>query len=146
MGKRSVPRALLAGVLAVVSSVGCAAHRERRPDPPASLESRAEAYWKRREAKDLAGAYAFYCAGYRQRVSQSEFVALTRLTRLDIRETQVSRIDHAGDRAAVTVSYTFIMPMVSSDPLAGDVTEWWSREADGRWCREDEPLILPFGR
>jgi hypothetical protein len=142
--KRSV--ALLAGVL-VLGSFGCAARQAHRQGPAAvSLESRVEAYWKRREAKDLAGAYPFYCAGYRQRVSPSEFLALTRLTRLDIRETRVSRIDHAGERTAVTVSYTFIMPMVSSEPIAGDVTESWSREADGSWCKEDEPLVLPFGR
>jgi hypothetical protein len=146
MRRHKRPVALLAGVLAL-GSFGCAARQAHRQAPAVvSLESRVEAYWKRREAKDLAGAYAFYCVGYRQRVSQVEFVGLTRLTRLDIRGTQVTQVVHDGDRTDVTVSYTFLMPTVSSEPIAGDVTESWSREADGSWCKEDEPLVLPFGR
>lgn len=109
------------------------------------LESRVEAYWKRRQAKDVSGAYAFYCSAYKNRVPQAEFLQLTRLTRFNLQDIRVARVNSKGDRAEVTISYRFLMPTVSQDMLASESTEVWLHEA-GEWCKEDEPLILPFPR
>jgi hypothetical protein len=50
----------------------------------------------------------------------------------------------ASNKVQVTVSYRFLMPTVSSEPIAGDTTESWVRDVDQEWCKEDEPLVLPF--
>ena len=109
-----------------------------------SLAARVEAYWQRRQAKDLEGAYSFYCPGYKQRVQRSEFLRLTRLTRFDLREVRVEPPRPAQGRAAVTVQLRFMAPFIAPEALQGRTTEWWSRDADGEWCKEDEPLVLPF--
>lgn len=80
------------------------------------LQSHIEEYWKRRQAKDLAGAYAFYCTAYKARVPQAEFLQLTRLTRTDLRGVRVARIKQTGDRAEVWLSLRFMIPALSAEP------------------------------
>ena len=109
------------------------------------LTSRVEAYWNRRQAKDLISAYAFYCTAYRNRVPQAEFLTLTRLVRVDLREVRVARVNQIGHRAEVWVSLRFLLPTVSPDPLDSELMESWVRDADNRWCKEEEPSVLPIG-
>lgn len=111
---------------------------------PSSLESRAQEYWTRRQAKDLAGAYPYYCSAYRARVSQGQFLQMTRLVRFDLRDVRVTAAASSGDRAEVTVAYKFQMPTLADQLLDGQAKEMWVRDADGQWCKEDEPLSLPF--
>jgi hypothetical protein len=113
-----------------------------------AIEARAQTYWERRQAKDLLGAYPFYCAAYRARVSQSQFLQMTRLIRFDMKETRVSSVninDQANDKAQVTVDYKFLVPTLSAEPVSGRSTELWVLDRDGQWCKEDEPLVIPFG-
>ena len=112
--------------------------------PPSPLEARVEQYWARRQAKDLSGAYEFYCAGYRSRVPREQFLQLTRLTRFDLMDIHVVHTQPAGQRAQVTIAYRFAAPMVSEKPVDGQATETWGLEANGSWCKEDEPVVLPF--
>lgn len=132
---------------AAIAGFACAARAERHPPTPAEpLVPRVEAYWKRREVKDLAGAYNFYCSGYKARVPEAEFLRLTRLTRFDIRDVRVAPVVEAADRVEVTVSFRFIAPPLSSEPIESQTREWWVRDDDHQWCKEDEPLVLPFPR
>jgi len=110
----------------------------------ASVEPRAQQYWARRQAKDLTGAYPFYCSGYRSRVSQAQFLQLTRLVRFDLSDIRVVQATVSGDRAEVTIAYKFVAPLVSAQPLDGQAKETWVRDTDGQWCKEDEPVALPF--
>ena len=138
---------LFIGALVTVSSLACAARSDRPgADVATGVTARAEAYWKRREAKDLLGAYAFYCSAYKKRVSQAQFLGLTRLSRFDLRDTRVQAGAETGNRVEVTVSLRFVMPKVALEPLETRSTEWWARDTDGQWCKEDEPLVLPFPR
>ena len=120
------------------------ASNARRGEPASSLESRVNDYWRRRQAKDLAGSYPFYCAGYRARVSAAQFLQLTRLTRFDLNDVRMTGATAEGNRTTVHIAYRFMMPTLSDQPVPGDATETWMREADGQWCKEDEPLVLPF--
>jgi hypothetical protein len=115
------------------------------PQPTASsLESRVQEYWVRRQAKDLAGAYPYYCSAYRSRVSQGQFLQMTRLVRFDIQDVRVTGVTSSGDRAEATIAYKFLMPTLLNQLLDGRTTDVWARDADGKWCKEDEPLVLPF--
>jgi hypothetical protein len=111
---------------------------------PSSLESRVQDYWGRRQAKDLSGAYPYYCSAYRARVSQAQFLQMTRLVRFDLRDVHVTRAALAGDRADVTIAYRFLMPTMVDQPLEGQTKETWARDTDGQWCKADEPVVLPF--
>lgn len=150
---RRCPVVLLAAGLAVV---GCAcaaqsfspAKDSGRGGPPAvrsvTLQERAQQYWARRQAKDLLGAYPFYCAAYRSRVSQAQYLQLSRLNRFDFVSVDVVGAEPIGDRFDVTIAYRFIAPTVSDQPLNGRTSERWARDSDGLWCKEDEPALLPF--
>ena len=111
---------------------------------PATLETRAQAYWARRQAKDLAGAYEFYCPEYRARVSREQFLQLTRLNRFNLTDVRVANVAAAGARSEVTITYRFFLPTLSDQPLEGRASDWWARDGTGVWCKEDEPLVLPF--
>lgn len=126
----------LAGLLACLSIVGSAQNQ--------SLEMRAQQYWARRQAKDLTGAYPFYCSAYRARVPLPQFLQLTRLVRFDLSEVRVAEAAVTGNRADVSVVYKFVAPMVSAQTLDGRAKETWIRDTDGQWCKEDEPIALPF--
>ena len=139
------PLAALAVV--TLSPVGCAARSGRGDEDATRLTSRVEAYWKRREAKDLHGAYAFYCSAYKKQVSEADFLRLTRLTRFDIRDTRVVAVtSESPARAQVTVSLRFTMATISVEPLESRTSEWWARDTDRQWCKENELLVLPFPR
>lgn len=112
-----------------------------------AIEARAQKYWELRQAKDLLGAYPFYCAAFRAGVSQSQFLQMTRLIRFNLTETRVASVtinDQANDKAQVTVDYKFVVPTVSEQPVPGRVTDRWALDPDGQWCKEDEPLVMPF--
>jgi hypothetical protein len=100
-------------------------------------------YWHRREAKDLAGAYGFYCTEYRARVSQPAFLQMTRLVRFDLSEIKIAAAVEEGNRATVRVAYKFAAPNIAPGLLDGETTDTWLRDADGQWCKQDEPLTLP---
>ena len=110
----------------------------------ASLENRAQQYWARRQAKDLTGAYPFYCSTYRSRVSQAQFLQLTRLVRFDLSDVRVAETAVTGDRAEVTIAYKFLAPLLNGQALDGQAKETWIRDTDGQWCKEDEAVALPF--
>jgi hypothetical protein len=116
----------------------------RRGAAPASLVDRATQYWERRRAKDLAGAYVFYCDAYKSRVSHDQYLQLTRLTRFELTDVKVTADPAAHDRAQVTVAYKYMMPVIDTRPLEGKTTEMWAQDKNGEWCKEDEPLILPL--
>jgi hypothetical protein len=109
-----------------------------------SPESRVQQYWARRQAKDLAGAWTFYCADYQARVPQPQFMMMTRLLRFDLRDLKVAKVERHGDKADVTIAYKFSLPTVPGQDLDGQSSDVWSKGADGQWCKDDEPLVLPF--
>lgn len=109
-----------------------------------SIEKRVQEYWDRRKAKDLAGAYPFYCSPYRSRVSQAQFLQLTRLVRFDLLEVRVASVVPMADRAEVTIAYRFMVPTLPEPERDGRTTEIWARDTNEQWCKEDEPLVLPF--
>jgi len=108
------------------------------------LLARASQYWERRKAKDLGGAYVFYCATYKSRVSRDQYLQLTRLTRFDLTEVKVSADPASRGRAAVTVAYKYLFTAISDKPLDGKTSEIWLQDNDGQWCKEDESIVLPF--
>ena len=110
----------------------------------ASVENRAQQYWARRQAKDLAGAYPFYCAAYRSRVSLGQFQQLSRLIRFDLLAFHVAGTEAAGDRIEVTIAYRFLVPTLPEPEVNSQMTETWARDTDGQWCKEDEPVVMPF--
>ena len=130
------------GVQAAASQAAPAA--SSKAGDAGSLEARAQAYWDRRQAKDLTGAYPFYCSSYRSRVSQAQFLQMTRLVRFTLQNVKVTRTVPKGDRMEVTVDYRFLVPTLPEPEAGGQTKEIWARDADGRWCKEDEPLVLPF--
>ncbi len=110
-----------------------------------SLEGRVLQYRAKRQAKDLSGAWTFYCAAYQARVSQPQFMQMTRLLRFDLRDIKVARIQMAGAKADVTGSPT------SSRFRPCPTARWKARlrtpgrtALTGSRCKEDEPLVLPF--
>jgi hypothetical protein len=111
---------------------------------PAPLLARATQYWDRRKAKDLGGAYVFYCTAYKSRVSRDQYLQLTRLTRFDLTDVKVAADPEARGRAEVGVAYKYLFTPVSDKPLDGKTNEIWVQDGDGEWCKEDEPLVLPF--
>jgi hypothetical protein len=150
---------MLAVAAAVLSFTSCAPKASEsvpsvppdRPSPAAStrsqsIEERAQLYWNRRQAKDLTGAHPYYCLAYRAKVPLAEYLLLTRLVRFDLRNIQVSKIalDQTGNRAAVTITYAFVFPTLPDQLAEAEATDTWLREADGTWCKEDEPIALPF--
>jgi hypothetical protein len=110
---------------------------------PALLE-RAAQYWERRKAKDLGGAYPFYCAAYKSRVSRDQYLQLTRLTRFDLTEVKVAADPAARGRADVIVEYKYRFTVISDAPLTGKTSEVWLQDSDGQWCKEDEAVVLPI--
>jgi hypothetical protein len=131
------------GAVVMAGAAVTAVHAEQTA-PPDALLSRARAYWERRQAKDLAGAYAFYCAGYKGRVSQPQLMQMTRLNRFDLKDISVSATMTGADRAQVTIAYKFMLPTLPGELVDAKATDAWSRDPDGQWCKEDEPLVLPF--
>jgi hypothetical protein len=113
-------------------------------DAVTSPESRVLQYWARRQAKDLAGAWTFYCADYQARVPQPQFMMMTRLLRFDLRDLKVAKVERHGDKAEVTIAYKFTLMTVPDQDLEGQSSDVWSKGADGQWCKDDEPLVLPF--
>jgi hypothetical protein len=111
---------------------------------PSRLVKRVEDYWERRELKDLRGAYPFYCEEYKSRVPPDDFVRMTRLVRFDLRDIRVIKVDGDGDRRQVGIAFRFVAPMVGDGLLEGRATDVWKLGRDGRWCKEDEPIELPF--
>jgi hypothetical protein len=128
------------------SSFSSVAQSAPRQTSTSSLESRAQEYWARRQAKDLSGAYPYYCSAYRARVSLAQFLQMTRLVRFDLRDVRVTVTDAASakDRAEVTIAYKFLMPTLGDQLLDGQTKEVWARDPDGQWCKQDEPVVLPF--
>src|SRR5438445_366324 len=135
--ERSAPRVLLAAGLTAALGSACAAksiatgkggNPVGRAVTAATVQERAQQYWARRQAKDLAGAYTFYCAGYRSRVSQAQYLQLTRLTRFDLVSIDVISAEPAGDGFDVTISYRFVAPTVADQPLIGRTSERWRRD------------------
>jgi hypothetical protein len=109
------------------------------------IEARAMKYWQTRADKDLAQAYTFYCPMYRTRVSQPSFIQQTRLIRFDLRNVRVARVDQETDtRAVVHIRFRYLVPTLSPEPLDGEASDVWIKDASGEWCKEDEPLVLPF--
>jgi hypothetical protein len=137
----SLVLALGAGAVACATSGNRETHSHGE-----SLAERAEAYWNRRVAKDLAGAWAFYCDAYKNRVPQSEFLRLTRLARFDLRDARVAEVAGDASRAQVTIAIRFVLPVLSPGPVEFRARESWALDSDGRWCKEDEPAPLPFPR
>lgn len=136
------------GIAALCGAVVTAAAQQRRGGRPdlSSLRNRVQQYWARRQAKDLVGAYPFYCQSYRSRVSLNDFTKLTRLNRFDISDVRVVDITQDHLRYGVRIAYRFVAPMLTTERLDGEATEEWMRESNGQWCKADEPLALPFNR
>lgn len=125
-------------------ALGSPAAAPARAQGAAGPESRVLQYWARRQAKDLAGAWAFYCAEYQTRVPQPQFMQMTRLLRFDLRDLKVAKVDLHGAKADVTIAYKFSLPTIPNEALDGQSSDTWSKGADGQWCKDDEPLVLPF--
>jgi hypothetical protein len=145
----------VAGLMLLVCALPTAARaRAQSPAPavsvsagdraPAPLLDRATQYWERRKAKDLGGAYVFYCAAYKSRVSRDQYLQLTRLARFDLTEVAVAADPAARSRAEVRVAYKYLFTAISDKPLDGKTSEIWVQDGDGQWCKEDESLVLPF--
>jgi hypothetical protein len=110
----------------------------------AALKQRVLEYWQRRQAKDLSNAYPYYCAEYRARVPLAQFLQQTRLVRFDLTGVQVAGAEPDGRRMNVKISYRFLVPSLPQPEQSGQTTEPWMRGADGKWCKEDEVMVLPF--
>ena len=139
-----VASAEMSALAIVKASQGSASASSGQIADAGALEKRAQAYWERRQAKDLSGAYPFYCASYRSRVSQADFLQMTRLVRFTLRDVKVSQMVAVGARAEITVDYRFMIPTLPNPENSGQTKEMWARDPDGQWCKEDEPLVLPF--
>ena len=117
------------------------------PSPSAqsttALVTRVEQYWALRQAKDLAGAWTFYCAEYRARVPRPEYMKMLRLIRFDLRDLKVAQTVVAGNTAQVTISYQLSLLRLPGQDVEGRATQRWALE-DGEWCKTDEALELPF--
>lgn len=134
----------LIGALLVMSTAVPPVMVSAVQDAVTSPESRVLQYWARRQAKDLAGAWTFYCADYQARVPQPQFMKMTRLLRFDLRDLKVAKVERHGDKADVTIAYKFTLMTVPDQDLEGQSSDVWSQGADGQWCKDDEPLVLPF--
>lgn len=143
----------------IVCVGGCSVRRQPLPGRPetsqsqvasrdastaAALESRAQQYWERRQAKDLTASYSYYCLEYRSRIPQAQYLQLTRLARFDLMEVRVVGIEGSGNRLQVTVAFRIVLPKLVGQVTNGQTSEMWARGSNGEWCKEDEPLILPF--
>lgn len=137
---------------AVSGAEQAASPRPRAAAPPApgdatrqesALRTRVAAYWQRRQAQDLAGMYDFYSAAYRTKVSRDNFLQQTRLVRFPLTAATVTRVAITGERADVTISYSFIYPTLRLEPLASATEEVWVRERNS-WFKLDEPFVTPF--
>jgi hypothetical protein len=147
-GVRSLAMSSRLGLAAVII-VACGAvapivQTTAAQTPAPSPESRVVQYWARRQAKDLAGAWTFYCAEYQARVPQPQFMMMTRLLRFDLRDITVAKVEPRADKADVTIAYKFSLPTMPGQDLDGQSSDVWSKGADGQWCKDDEPLVLPF--
>lgn len=120
-----------------------AAGATHRAQDDAAVRRSAQAFWNRRQAKDLDGMYDFYSARYRARVSREAFRQQTRLVRFDLSGATVDRVDVAGERATATITYQLRLPTLGEAPVTSSATETWIREAR-QWRKLDEPLELPF--
>ena len=78
-------------------------------------------------------------------MSREAFIHTTRLVRFGLSDTQIASVNLSGERAQVTIAYRFMMPAISPNPIATETSEWWALEG-GEWCKEDEPLVLPYPR
>ncbi len=138
----------LVAVCAFAMTQGTAAVQQPSGVPRAphsmSIETRAQQYWAKRQQRDLAGAYPFYCSSYKARVPLSDFLKQSRLIRFELKDVEVTHVEPVGQRMQVTVKYRFMAPTISPEPLPGETKEMWAREATGTWCKEDEPLVRPF--
>jgi hypothetical protein len=134
---------IIMSACAVTKSPAPLAVKSRAPGQEA-VEARALQYWDHRRNKDLDAAYGFYCSDYRARVSRGEFLKLTRLVRFDLQDVRVIRVEGEPPRANVTVGFRFTLPLPLGQLADGEATDAWKVDADGRWCKEDEPLVMPF--
>jgi hypothetical protein len=135
---------LISQSIASVSAAQSTAAAASQISDASALERRALAYWERRKAKDLDGAYPFYCAAYRERVPLSQFLQMTRLVRFDFLELRIAKLEGSGDQAQVTIAYKFFAPMLAGQIIDASSMEVWIRGTDTEWCKEAEPLVLPF--
>jgi hypothetical protein len=137
-----VRRALVAGAIVFVGTLGVRSAWAQDKGP---IEARVLGYWAKRQGKDLAGAWTFYCSEYRTRVPQPQFMQMTRLLRFDLRDLKVAQVKLSGtSKAEVTISYHFSLPTIAAQELDGQSMDTWSKDTDGQWCKDDEPLVLPF--
>jgi hypothetical protein len=66
------------------------------------------------------------------------------LNRFDLHNVKLAEVVSAGAEYHVTITYQFFLPTLPDQPLSGRATDVWTRDVDGQWCKEDEPLVLPF--
>lgn len=125
------------------SAVTRAAGQAPSSQVDAAIRRSVQAYWNHRQAKDLAGMYAFYSASYRARVPREAYLQQTRLVRFDLSDASIGHVDVVGERATVAVSYRLRLPTLSVAPVTASMTETWIREGR-QWRKLDEPLDLPF--
>ncbi len=69
---------------------------------------------------------------------------LTRLVRFPILEFKVTSAELAADKATVTVWRKADTPGSPLGQVDSESQQVWLRGTDGSWCKEDEPLLLPF--
>ena len=69
---------------------------------------------------------------------------MTRLLRFNIEDLKITAVDVTPKAAKVVLSYAFTLPTVPDQRLKGEASAAWSLGEDGQWCKDDEPLPLPF--
>jgi hypothetical protein len=134
---------LLAAVVCGSTQVAGRGATGPAPVPPA-LAARVQAFMTAWQARDLSEMYTFYCEPYRQKTTRTEYLKLTRLMRFPILEFSVAGAEAAEGKAVVTVRRKADAAPSPVGVFDSESQQVWVLGADGTWCKEDEPLILPF--
>jgi hypothetical protein len=130
--------------LAVAASLGIAQPQPAPSTIPPALGDTVTAFWTAWKSRDLPGMYGFYCREYQSRVPREEYLKLQRLVRYPILEFSLTGAGIDGPRATVTVHARNEVPGHPLGSMESDTPQVWLMTTDGRWCKEDEPLLVPF--
>lgn len=114
------------------------------PSIPPALSRPVTAFWTAWKNRDLGSMYGLYCRDYQAKVPREEYMKLQRLLRYPLVEFTLTGAEVLDGRATVRIRARNDVPAHPLGSIDAETTQVWLQQADGTWCKEDEPLLLPF--
>lgn len=136
--------ACAAALLAQTTAAGTQRLSAETSSVPPALAARVHAFFTAWQGRNLTAMYEFYCAPYRTATPRADYLKLLRLLRFPIVEFRIMDAAISGDTAKVRAHLTNETMPMQTGLVETDTTQVWLQDAEGSWCKESEPALMPF--